>query len=567
MRIVLVALGLVILLAVGWVLKGLTSDREERDFAVHYSWIVKWALTLAGETQRAPAGATFDSPRIEVAGHPNRWVVSGYLNWRDALGEPIGEPYTAVVENICKAYADPRCWQLENFAIGEPAIELAQTTLESAAAASVEPSGGSTTEPGQQLSPEVTSADPVLALLNDSPPTTAEGALPDAPPLPIAQGIAVPERKPAGPVGIADVEYLLAETIRLADADSLAAIEEASRPAAGEVDTMLALAEAGTVVTPSDSAADVEALAGERDIEAFPAETEESPLVEETLSALAEPALPAYSIGIEPTIDESASAPERVEPQFQPASPIPAAGALSPSTAPASQPAPDAALVVLIQDRLDRIGYDPGPIDGRFGARTRAALEGFERDAGLPVTGEPSQTVLAALEQLLAARSAAQPVPKPQIASLPQEDPDSAALPAPAGPSVPTVLTPAPAASSATPSRASTEPTNLFQPQPNRSAPIAVDESLIFLIQHRLRQAGFTPGQFDGHMSESTANAIRAYQSKKGLTVDGVPSRALLERLEADVLDDSRSQPLAPTPLGLIHCHAGIGAGCTASPA
>ena len=38
----------------------------------------------------------------------------------------------------------------------------------------------------------------------------------------------------------------------------------------------------------------------------------------------------------------------------------------------------------------------------------------------------------------------------------------------------------------------------------------------------RMRPAGFSPGRFDGRMSEGTANAIRAYQSRSGMPVDGV---------------------------------------------
>ncbi|HXV24587.1 MAG TPA: peptidoglycan-binding protein [Alphaproteobacteria bacterium] len=602
MRIVLVALGLVVLLGVGWVLKGLMTDRDERDFAVHYSWIVKWALTLSRETQRAPASATFDSPRIEVAGHPNRWVVSGHVNWRDALGEPVGEPYAAVVENICKAYADPDCWTLEGFAIGEPAIELAETTLGAGPVESTgaEPLAGSTPAPEQQPKLDEATSDPVLALLEVSTPSVSEGAVPDAPAPPIAQGIALPERKPAEPVGIADVEFLIAETIRMADADSLAAIEEASRPSVSEADTLLALTDTGAIVTEVDSAAALEVLTSPPGAENGQLATEQSPVEEEEMLAELPPAAPFPANEIRAEIDQSLSNPEPVDPEPEAAPPLPvpqssaietASTPLPPatvqpdadwpdtsteessqfatppfSTAPAALLAPDSALIVLIQDRLDRAGYDPGPIDGLFGERTRAALQGFERDTGLPVTGQPSQGTLAVLERFLATRTATQPAP-PRVASFPADAADPGALSVPAGPSAPTVLAPAPAAPSAAPARASAEPTDLIQPQQSRSPPTAADESLIFLIQHRLKQAGFTPGRFDGRMSQDTANAIRAYQSEKGLTVNGVPSRALLEQLEADVLDGSRSQPLAPTPLGFVPCHTGVGPGCVTAAA
>jgi peptidoglycan hydrolase-like protein with peptidoglycan-binding domain len=159
----------------------------------------------------------------------------------------------------------------------------------------------------------------------------------------------------------------------------------------------------------------------------------------------------------------------------------------------------------------------------------------------------------------------AEPAPAP--APAPPVQPSAPALaPAPSAPP------PAPAAATLTPKPspapavAPAKPTNLIQPAPGASQP-AADESLIFLIQHRLRQAGFSPGRFDGRISEGTASAIRAYQSRSGMAVDGVPSRALLERLEADVLGGEERQPLAPTPLGSIPCPAGSGAGCAVPPA
>jgi peptidoglycan hydrolase-like protein with peptidoglycan-binding domain len=46
--------------------------------------------------------------------------------------------------------------------------------------------------------------------------------------------------------------------------------------------------------------------------------------------------------------------------------------------------------VRLAQELLAQQGYDPGPIDGLYGPRTRAAVERFEQARGLPVTGTVS---------------------------------------------------------------------------------------------------------------------------------------------------------------------------------
>ena len=43
-----------------------------------------------------------------------------------------------------------------------------------------------------------------------------------------------------------------------------------------------------------------------------------------------------------------------------------------------------------IQAGLQRLGYDPGPADGRFGPQTEAAIRRFQQDNGLAVDGQPS---------------------------------------------------------------------------------------------------------------------------------------------------------------------------------
>ncbi len=55
-----------------------------------------------------------------------------------------------------------------------------------------------------------------------------------------------------------------------------------------------------------------------------------------------------------------------------------------------------------LQRALAQLGYDPGVVDGIVGARTRAALRLFQRDADLPADGFPSQAVRARLKQAVA---------------------------------------------------------------------------------------------------------------------------------------------------------------------
>ena len=49
------------------------------------------------------------------------------------------------------------------------------------------------------------------------------------------------------------------------------------------------------------------------------------------------------------------------------------------------------------QLRLTYRGFDPGPVDGLMGNRTRQALSQFQSTAGLPVTGAADDATLVRL--------------------------------------------------------------------------------------------------------------------------------------------------------------------------
>ena len=49
------------------------------------------------------------------------------------------------------------------------------------------------------------------------------------------------------------------------------------------------------------------------------------------------------------------------------------------------------------QQRLDELGYQPGPIDGYWGKRTKEALRLYQAKHGIPVTGELNEVTQKAL--------------------------------------------------------------------------------------------------------------------------------------------------------------------------
>jgi peptidoglycan hydrolase-like protein with peptidoglycan-binding domain len=53
--------------------------------------------------------------------------------------------------------------------------------------------------------------------------------------------------------------------------------------------------------------------------------------------------------------------------------------------------------VRIVQRALENKGFDPGPIDGRVGPRTRQAVRGFQYRYGMKASGEINNQVLFAL--------------------------------------------------------------------------------------------------------------------------------------------------------------------------
>ncbi|MCH8038518.1 MAG: peptidoglycan-binding protein [Proteobacteria bacterium] len=56
----------------------------------------------------------------------------------------------------------------------------------------------------------------------------------------------------------------------------------------------------------------------------------------------------------------------------------------------AQTPATQAYNLTIIQAALAAKGYDPGPIDGKMGAKTRAAIRRYQSATGFEITGNPS---------------------------------------------------------------------------------------------------------------------------------------------------------------------------------
>ncbi|MEM1045201.1 MAG: peptidoglycan-binding domain-containing protein [Pseudomonadota bacterium] len=79
------------------------------------------------------------------------------------------------------------------------------------------------------------------------------------------------------------------------------------------------------------------------------------------------------------------------------APPAPKAAPSDSSDAGAANPASDKEDVLLVQRALSDLGYGPLDIDGLLGAQTAQAIQRFELDRGLPITGKIGDRIVAEL--------------------------------------------------------------------------------------------------------------------------------------------------------------------------
>ncbi len=77
------------------------------------------------------------------------------------------------------------------------------------------------------------------------------------------------------------------------------------------------------------------------------------------------------------------------------------AGAPDRRAAAGAQPAQGGRLVAGTQSGLKRMGYDPGPVDGILGPRTRAAIRAYQKDHRLPVDERPTRALALHIEAQL----------------------------------------------------------------------------------------------------------------------------------------------------------------------
>lgn len=199
-----------------------------------------------------------------------------------------------------------------------------------------------------------------------------------------------------------------------------------------------------------------------------------------------------------------------------------------------------------LQRALAQAGYNPGPADGLMGPGTRAAIEAFQRDQGLSVTGTPTAALYQALERqgFLAARAAPPSLSRDQTADLRDVERRLQRAGYDPGPVDGTMDWRARAAlrdfqkEAGIPITGSVDEDTLAALNrrtalpSDQTAASRVDADLVEDLQLALRARGNEDITVTGELDARTRAAIRSYQREAGLPVTGQPSSELLAMIE-----------------------------------
>ncbi len=116
-RVVAVGVGAAILstlVAIAHVVWTRSADSQ----TVHYSWPVKWALTLALESPDLPVGSRFTTVTVTSVSGDERWTVTGEVELPGTEDRRLITSFGAIVSNQCPEVAERRCWAMDALTLG-----------------------------------------------------------------------------------------------------------------------------------------------------------------------------------------------------------------------------------------------------------------------------------------------------------------------------------------------------------------------------------------------------------------------------------------------------------------
>lgn len=150
----------------------------------------------------------------------------------------------------------------------------------------------------------------------------------------------------------------------------------------------------GTAGRNATAAPDIRQVNTPRPTSTSPAVTPAAPPAASSAAPAAPLPLDAAPAPVATPVPPAKPAAPRAAPAAAPAAPMAEKAAASPADLLPPGDVPVSPRVMDIQKALARLGYGPIRIDGIFGAATEEAIQRFERDRRLPVTGQMSDRVI-----------------------------------------------------------------------------------------------------------------------------------------------------------------------------
>ncbi len=170
--------------------------------------------------------------------------------------------------------------------------------------------------------------------------------------------------------------------------------------------------------------------------------------------------------------------------------------------------------VKLLQKALNQLGYSAGSADGKFGSGTQRAVVAFQRANGLTADGLAGTKTLKKIEALLSGGTSS--------GGSTTTTPDSGS--------------------------SNTGSSNNGYIVPSRTLRRGYQGDDVKSVQSRLKELGYYTGSIDGQYGSGSMAAVKAFQSKHGLTADGLAGKATYAILFSDSAKKANESSTTTTP-------------------
>ncbi len=169
--------------------------------------------------------------------------------------------------------------------------------------------------------------------------------------------------------------------------------------------------------------------------------------------------------------------------------------------------------VKLLQKALNDLGFSAGSADGKFGTGTQRAVVAFQQANGLTADGLAGKKTLQKIESQLKGDTG-----------------DSGSS----------------SGSTTTPDSGNKNEDGYTIPSRTLRKGSQGDD--VKSVQTRMKELGYYTGTVDGNYGTGTMNAVKAFQSKHGLTADGVAGTRTYNKLFSDDAKSAGSTVITPVP-------------------